>query len=71
MEQTVRCILRHFNTSHVTVYRVSRKMQWRKFIISIHLMLLFIDTTATIGTITPHFNTSHVTVYRKIQLKKF
>ena len=38
-------------------------MQWHKFIISIHLMLLFICFNEACSYIRLNFNTSHVTVY--------
>ena len=54
---------RYFNTSHVTVYQPQCYQHQSLYLISIHLMLLFIvDVLATQGGL-HNFNTSHVTVY--------
>ena len=43
-------VLKHFNTSHVTVYRTERVRRNRFFLISIHPMLRFIPHFFTIDT---------------------
>ena len=55
--------IKHFNTSHVTVYRKSIPDHLPDDIISIHLMLLFIRFIISLYYLMPDFNTSHVTVY--------
>ena len=56
----------NFNTSHVTVYLNFEILSSLTFIISIHLMLLFIEEVSDrpVGGNT-NFNTSHVTVYHR------
>ena len=54
----------NFNTSHVTVYLYPNGIFVVRIIISIHLMLLFINISACLFLIFRYFNTSHVTVYR-------
>ena len=56
-------MFRHFNTSHVTVYRKNSLVSGEKGGISIHLMLRFICSQGSRSTIKLDFNTSHVTVY--------
>ena len=53
----------NFNTSHVTVYRASPHWHEKFYIISIHLMLLFIVLFRNVLALMNNFNTSHVTVY--------
>ena len=53
----------HFNTSHVTVYRITVTQFKANLCISIHLMLLFIGLGLTFTDSSLNFNTSHVTVY--------
>ena len=56
--------IRYFNTSHVTVYQRFGRPFRSRYLISIHLMLLFIAPLVTIFQSTLlNFNTSHVTVY--------
>ena len=54
---------RYFNTSHVTVYLNPLGIWKRLYLISIHLMLLFIIAAWILLVIFHYFNTSHVTVY--------
>ena len=54
----------NFNTSHVTVYLSACNTSDKRFLISIHLMLLFITYKVVIQINWRYFNTSHVTVYR-------
>ena len=53
----------YFNTSHVTVYHPKDTNTLCLFLISIHLMLLFIHIVLPDEKKNMHFNTSHVTVY--------
>ena len=54
----------NFNTSHVTVYQKPYGCGTEKSIISIHLMLRFIQKLLNNFEYSIfHFNTSHVTVY--------
>ena len=54
-----------FNTSHVTLYHAISDNQALYFLVSIHLMLLFIGEPDTLSAILFSFNTSHVTLYLK------
>ena len=56
----------HFNTSHVTVYRNGRVQPNSCKLISIHLMLLFINPCDLRRIRSVNFNTSHVTVYLEL-----
>ena len=59
--------LQHFNTSHVTVYRISHgEILWKKehfntSHVTVYLAGIFEDWSNAV-----HFNTSHVTVYRSL-----
>ena len=55
--------IKHFNTSHVTVYLTSKRYFTSASNISIHLMLLFIELQQRSELAQSDFNTSHVTVY--------
>ena len=59
----------NFNTSQVTVYRFFLHASVWLSVISIHLMLLFIQLSHMIANRTTNFNTSHVTVYRYTLVK--
>ena len=53
-----------FNTSHVTLYLISRRKSLQSSSVSIHLMLLFIgDADAAQSGDEDSFDTSHVTLY--------
>ena len=53
----------HFNTSHVVVYLIPRIWFIITSVISIHLMLLFINSSLNNSVRGHYFNTSHVVVY--------
>ena len=53
-----------FNTSHVTLYHSDFFISMYGYIVSIHLMLLFICLIMEIYVIYMSFNTSHVTLYQ-------
>ena len=53
----------NFNTSHVEVYHLCKRIERQTVDISIHLMLKFIDVRATLHCFHCNFNTSHVEVY--------
>ena len=53
----------YFNTSHVTVYHIRSIVCTTLYHISIHLMLLFINSPRPLAVWACYFNTSHVTVY--------
>ena len=56
-------IVTDFNTSHVTVYHIRSIVCTTLYHISIHLMLLFINSPRPLAVWACYFNTSHVTVY--------
>ena len=62
-------IFSYFNTSHVTVYQQRCKTYHTQQQISIHPMLLFIQSSVRDVVQITNFNTSHVTVYQEEQLE--
>ena len=52
-----------FNTSHVTLYLDMPRTSYHKWLVSIHLMLLFILFPNRLKLRCLRFNTSHVTLY--------
>ena len=52
-----------FNTSHVAIYPLPLRQIFSRILVSIHLMLLFIETKIYIWREKGGFNTSHVAIY--------
>ena len=59
----IRKTMIRFNTSHVTLYRITGRKRKKRKQVSIHLMLLFIFVGSMAASFIPSFNTSHVTLY--------
>ena len=59
-----------FNTSHVTLYPGKPQATAAIHVVSIHLMLLFIESVNSFQDFESSFNTSHVTLYRLASCRK-